>query len=195
MTTGDADGRGALRRRLPFLLPVLVFLVLAGYFLWGLGPERDPRDVPSPLVGEPLPEITLPPIPGRGGEGLDTAAIKARGEPALVNVFASWCVPCLAEHPILTRLAEREGVAIYGINYKDAAAEARTWLNRHGDPYTRIGALPAERAEAGIDLGIYGVPETFVIDSNGIIRHKETGPITRKRLQKTILPLLDRLGG
>jgi len=194
MTADSVDRRSALLRRLPFLLPVLVFLVLAGYFLWGLNPERNPRDVPSALVGDPLPEVTLPPIAGRDGTGLDTAAIKARGEPALVNVFASWCVPCLAEHPILMRLAERGDVPIYGINYKDAAPEARAWLDRHGDPYTRIGALPAERAEAGIELGIYGVPETYVIDSNGIIRHKETGPITRKRLNKTILPLLDRLG-
>ena len=189
------DPRAVGLRRGLFLLPVVVFLVIAGYFVWGLQPDRNPRDVPSALVGKPLPAFDLPAVDGLdGSEGLDAQALVAEAEgPMLVNVFASWCVPCLAEHPILMRLAGRGEVPVYGINYKDAPADARQWLVRHGNPYEKIGALSQERAEVGIELGIYGVPETYVVDADGVIRHKETGPITPESLNETIRPLLAKL--
>lgn len=186
----DGGARRGLATRLLFLLPVLVFLVVAGYFLWGLQPGRDPRVVPSALVGQPVPQFQLPPVAGMGGNGLTTADLTAPGRPVLLNVFASWCVPCLAEHPILIRLAEERDIPIYGINYKDKAADARQWLGQHGNPYAEIGALSDERAEVGIDLGIYGVPETYVVGPDGTIRYKHVGPIHAKALREKILPLL-----
>lgn len=177
-------------RRFVFLLPVLVFLVLAGYFFWGLQPERDPRDVPSALVGKQVPGFSLPPIAGSGSGGVSRDAIVAQEGPVILNVFASWCAPCRIEHPLWMRLSRQSDVPVYGINYKDKPADARAWLARHGDPYTRIGAMTADRAATGIDLGIYGVPETYLIAPDGTILFKHAGPVTEKVLREDILPRL-----
>jgi cytochrome c biogenesis protein CcmG/thiol:disulfide interchange protein DsbE len=173
-------------RRLLFLIPVLVF---AGVGIGlALGLTRDPSILPSALIGKPVPEFDLPPLDGLDRPGLASADLEGRA--VLVNVFASWCVPCRAEHPILMRLAER-GVPIYGINYKDKPDQAGAWLGELGDPFERIGADQSGRV--AIDWGVYGVPETFVIDAAGRIRHKFVGPLMPQDVDKTLLPMLAEL--
>ena len=165
--TIDADRPPA--RRLGYLIPVLLFLVVAGFL--GVGLLLNPRIIPSALIDKPVPRFALPGLEGHQGLASDDLT----GGVQLVNVFASWCVPCRAEHPILMEL-KRQGVApIQGINYKDAPANARDYLAETGDPYERIGADRDGRA--GIEWGVYGVPETFVIDAKGRIAYKQVGPI------------------
>ncbi|HSR72216.1 MAG TPA: DsbE family thiol:disulfide interchange protein, partial [Kiloniellales bacterium] len=145
-------------RRILYLLPVVVFALVAGTFLWGLDPARDPSNVPSVMIDEPAPAFDLPPIAGMEGPGLSDADLRT-GRVTLVNFFASWCIPCRIEHPQLTALSEEHGVTIYGINYKDEAGDATRWLADLGDPFARIGADTSGRV--AIDWGVYGVPETF----------------------------------
>jgi len=170
-----------------FVLPVVLLLGIAVLFAVGL--RHDPSVVPSVLIDKPVPDFDLPPLRD-GKPGLATADLKSKV--ALVNVFASWCIPCRIEHPLFMRLAEEGEVPIFGINYKDAPADAQRWLAELGDPYTRIGADRAGRA--GIEWGVYGVPETFVVDGTGTIRFKQIGPLTAEVLEKTILPLVRELG-
>lgn len=179
-------------KRLLFLLPVAVFLVVVGYFAWGLLSDRNPREVPSALVGQQLPQFDLPPVEGLEPAGLATADITRAQQPVLLNVFASWCGPCRVEHPILMRLAEREGIKVFGIAYKDKPADTRRFIENLGNPYRRIGADQSGRI--GIELGVSGVPETYIVGPSGEIRHKHTGPITGQALRETILPLLQKLG-
>lgn len=174
-------------RRILFLLPVIIFAVVAAYFAVGL--QRDPRIVPSALLDKPAPDFDLPPV-------LDTvpglATADFNGQVTMVNVFASWCVPCRAEHPLLMRLAEDRVVTIYGLNWKDKQADAAAWLAELGNPYSRIGHDLSGRV--GIDWGVYGVPETYLIDKRGRIRYKHVGPIVSARtLQDTILPIIREL--
>ena len=176
-----------LIRRLLFLIPVAVFIGVGIGLAVGL--TRDPSVLPSALLDKPVPAFELPPIEGRGGEGLRSADLA--GGVALVNVFASWCVPCRAEHPVLLGLAER-GVPIYGINYKDRPEQARAWLEELGDPFKSIGADRDGRVS--IDWGVYGVPETFVIGPDGRIRHKFVGPLQPRDVEDTLLPLIAELG-
>ena len=150
----------ARRRWLLFALPVVVFASLAVFL--GLGLTRDPSTLPSALVGKPAPEFVLPPLEGRDEHGLGRADLG--GRPMLVNVFASWCVPCRIEHPVLTRLAE-QGVVVQAINYKDRPEDTKAWLAELGDPFEHVGADRSGRV--GIDWGVYGVPETYVIDKDG----------------------------
>jgi cytochrome c biogenesis protein CcmG, thiol:disulfide interchange protein DsbE len=173
-------------RRLLYLLPVLIFVGVGIGLAVGL--TRDPGTLPSALIDRPVPTFDLPPIEGMPGEGLSSADLK--GEVGLVNVFASWCVPCRAEHPLLMGLAER-GVVINGIDYKDPAEQAARWLGELGNPFARIGADRDGRV--AIDFGVYGVPETFVVDREGRIRHKHVGPLQPSDLEQTVLPLLERL--
>ncbi|MFQ5566595.1 MAG: DsbE family thiol:disulfide interchange protein [Paracoccaceae bacterium] len=189
-TAKHGPGRrlGAWAARLIYLLPVLLFGVVTGYFLWGLDPERDPSEVPSVLIDKPAPEFSLPPVQGRT-LGLSTADLK--GEVSLVNVFASWCTACRYEHPLLMRLKADGAVPIHGLNYKDRPEDAAEWLDTLGDPYTRTGADQSGRI--GIEWGVYGVPETFVISREGRIMHKHIGPVTEKDLEDAILPLIERL--
>ncbi len=175
----------ALPKPLLYALPVLLFLGLAGAFYIGLG--RDPSVVPSPLIDRPAPTFTLPPLLDDKG-GLATQDLA--GKVTLVNVFASWCAPCRAEHPVLMRLA-KDGVELVGIDYKDDPAAARIWLSELGDPFRRIGADRA--GSAAIDWGVYGVPESFVIDKNGVIRYKQVGPLSVAIVDGTILPLMRKL--
>ncbi|MDR3516398.1 MAG: DsbE family thiol:disulfide interchange protein [Azospirillaceae bacterium] len=175
-------------RTLIFLIPLLVFLVLAGYFAVGL--NRDPNLVPSALIDQPVPTFSLPGLPGQGA-GLASADLHGRAQ--IVNVFASWCAPCRVEHPMLVRLARENGVLVRGIDYKDRPEDAAAWLSQMGNPYQGIGADTDGRV--AIDWGVYGVPETYVIDRQGRIRYKQVGPLTAADIDGKILPLLKELQG
>jgi cytochrome c biogenesis protein CcmG, thiol:disulfide interchange protein DsbE len=173
-------------KRLLFILPALVFVVVGVGLAIGL--TRDPSVLPSALIDREVPAFELPPIEGGEGPGFSSADLQ--GQVALVNVFASWCVPCRVEHPLLMALAE-QGVAIYGINYKDPPGQALSWLEELGDPFVKIGADRSGRV--AIDWGVYGVPETFVVDREGRIRHKHVGPLMARDLERDLLPLLAEL--
>lgn len=175
-----------MSRRLLFILPLLTLALMAGFFAWSLTSGRDPASIGSVLVGRPAPKLDLPPL--REGEAALTDALLRTGKPVLVNFFASWCTPCLAEHPLFTRLAEREGAAIIGIAWKNKPGEARAWLKRLGDPFKYAG-LDLE-GRTGLDWGLSGVPETYLIDGQGVVRHHYRGPITERDLSGTIIPFL-----
>ena len=153
-----------------------------------VGLTLNPREIPSPLIGKPVPRFDLPPVRGRT---LGLASSDLKGEVSIVNVFASWCVPCKEEHPVFMRM-KREGLLpIHGLNYKDRPEDAAKWLDELGDPYTRTGADIDGRV--AIDWGVYGVPETFVIDREGGIAYKHIGPVTPEVLDQTLRPLIARL--
>lgn len=181
-----AGSASVTTRRLRYLAPVIVFVALAGLLGWGL--NRDPREIPSTMIGKPVPQFSLPPVKGRT-LGLSDADLK--GEVSLVNVFASWCVACREEHPLLLKLKTDGVVPIHGLDYKDPPDDAARWLNTFGDPYTRTAADLNGRVS--IDWGVYGVPETFVIGKDGRIAYKHIGPLTQEVLDRTILPLVTRL--
>ena len=186
LTTSDAGSAELRRRRLRYLAPVFVFAALALMLGWGL--THDPRAIPSTLIGKPVPHFSLPPVKGRS-LGLSDPDLK--GEVSLVNVFASWCVACREEHQLLLKLKTDGVVPIHGLNYKDAPDDAARWLNTFSDPYTRTGADLNGRV--GIDWGVYGVPETFVIGKDGRIAYKHIGPLTPEALDRIVLPLIGRL--
>lgn len=173
-------------RRLGFLLPVVIFIVLAVAFAIGL--TLRPDEIPSALIGKPVPAFELPPVKGRT---LGLSSTDLEGEVSLVNVFASWCVECRVEHPILMKLANDGTVPVHGLNYKDRPDDASTWLDELGDPYTRTGADLNGRV--GIEWGVYGVPETFVVDRSGRIAYKHIGALTPEVLRREVLPLVERL--
>ncbi|SDR96945.1 cytochrome c biogenesis protein CcmG, thiol:disulfide interchange protein DsbE [Halopseudomonas xinjiangensis] len=165
-------------RKVLLLIPLAIFLVLAGFFLHTLwsksqqeGPASSSIELPSPLIGKPFPEFSLPSVEE---DGPTITEEDLKGQPALVNVWATWCVACRAEHPVLNRLAE-QGVVIHGVNYKDDSAAARSWLKDFHDPY-QLDVADTE-GRLGIDLGVYGAPETYLIDAEGIIRYKFIGVI------------------
>ena len=172
--------------RLLFILPLLLFGAIAAYFAVGL--TKDPRLLPSALIDKPAPEFDLPPVHD-GQEGFAKANLG--GEVKLVNVFASWCVPCKVEHPVLMRFAETNDTPLYGINYKDKKTNAVAWLKQLGDPYKRIGQDLSGRV--GIEWGVYGVPETYVVDREGRIRYRHVGPILPDAMKEKILPLIEEL--
>ena len=179
-------------RRLRYLAPVFLFVALAA----ALGVQLltgDPGKVPSALIDKPVPEFALPPVQGFEDAGGFATADLGTGEIALVNIFASWCGPCRVEHPLLMALAEAGTVPLYGINYKDMPDDAERWLGRLGNPYTLMGADLDGRT--GIEWGVYGVPETFVVDGAGRIRHRHVGVLSRHDLDETILPLIEDLRG
>ena len=182
--TGSQEHAAALRLR--YLVPIIVFAALALTLSWAL--NRDPQTIPSALIGRPVPQFALAPVKGRT-LGLSTADLT--GEVSLVNVFASWCVECRAEHSLLLQIKAGAIVPIHGLNYKDAPDDAARWLNTFGDPYTRTGADLNVRV--GIDWGVYGVPETFVIAKDGRVAHKQIGPISPESWEGTMLPLIRRL--
>ncbi len=185
-TISVAAKPAAPRRPWPYLLPIAIFAGI-GILLY-LGLYRDPTLVPSPLIGKPVPEFELGPVQGRE---LGLSSQDLRHEVTLVNVFASWCVACRDEHPLFLDL-DREGIVpIHGLNYKDAPEDAAAWLDVLGDPYTRIGADLDGRV--GLDWGVYGVPETFVVGRNGHIAYKHIGPVTPRVLDEIILPLVRAL--
>ncbi|MEM0922652.1 MAG: DsbE family thiol:disulfide interchange protein [Pseudomonadota bacterium] len=166
-------------------IPLLAALLVLSTFLLGLG-RSNINDLPSMLIDKPAPEFALAPLHD-GSPGLSTVDLKAPGV-KLVNIWASWCGPCRAEHPFLNALAE-EGVTVHGINYKDAPQNARAFLEELGDPYTRIGTDQSGRA--GIEWGVYGVPETFVIDGAGQVIYKHIGPISPGDVRDKIRPAME----
>ena len=182
-SSGRPDPR---RRRFLFLIPLVGFLALAAAFALRLG--TDPSLLPSPLIGRAVPAFSLPPVKGRQ---LGLASADLKGEVSLVNVFASWCVACREEHPLLMQLAQTGTVPVHGLNYKDRPDDAARWLDTMGDPYTRTGADLDGRV--GIDWGVYGVPETFVVDAEGRIAFKQIGPVTPEILDQKLLPLVSKL--
>lgn len=168
-------------------LPLAGFAVLLVFLTVGLGLK--PREVPSPLLDRPLPAFTLPTL---AAPAQSLSPQDLRGQVWLLNVWASWCVACQQEHPVLVEFAKRETVPLLGLNYKDKREDALRWLGKYGDPYR--ASLSDMDGRVGIDLGVYGVPETYVIDKQGVIRHKHIGAVTPEALRDTILPLLRKLG-
>ena len=173
-------------KSLRFVLPLAVFLLLIVFLYVGL--YRDPREVPSPLVNKPTPAFSLAQLDDPAKK-LGPADMK--GQVWLLNVWASWCVSCREEHPLLVQLAQANIVPVIGLNYKDTNALGKKWLADNGDPY-KLSVVDAD-GRVGIDLGVYGVPETFVVDKSGVIRYKQIGPITAEALQQKILPLVREL--
>ena len=193
MTSAVNETRDRRRRMAMALLPVVVFAGLAVLFVIGLGQE-DPSRVPSVLIGKPAPEFDLPPLEGlthRGTPVPGFATSDLQGNVTLVNIWASWCGPCRDEHPHLMALSEVDGVRLVGINYKDEPANARRFLGALGLPYEAVGVDVDGRTF--VDWGAYGVPETFIVDGAGVIRHKYIGPITGRALENTILPMVEEL--
>lgn len=170
-----------------YLTPLILFLALAALLYAGL--SRDPRVVPSPLIDKPAPEFSLPSLKDPRAQ---ITLNDLKGQVALLNVWATWCSACRAEHPLLVRLA-KQGVKIYGLNYKDNRDTALRLLQQTGDPY--IANAFDETGRVGIDWGVYGAPETFVLDKQGIIRYKHIGPVTVDAINDTIMPLIQELQG
>ncbi len=181
-----SDTPSLRRRRVLVMLPAGVFAGLAVVLGWGLA--RNAQIIPSALIGKEVPEFSLPPVQGRS---LGLASANLKGEVSLVNVFASWCVACREEHPVFMALRSTNAVPIHGINYKDRPSDAAKWLNTMGDPYTRTGADLNGRVS--IDWGVYGVPETFVIDTEGRIAFKHVGAVTPEVYRDRIAPLIAEL--
>lgn len=171
-----------------FTIPLLAFVVVVA--LLGVGLTLKPRELPSPLLGKPAPAFELPSLPP-ARETFSSAQM--RGDAWLLNVWASWCEACRTEHPLLNRLAQAGSVHIVGLNYKDDAADADAWLRRFGNPYTHIAF--DRHGRVGIEYGVYGVPETYLIDRHGIIRFKHIGPLTPDILRRRLLPLVETLNG
>ncbi|MCW9033330.1 MAG: DsbE family thiol:disulfide interchange protein [Rhodospirillales bacterium] len=176
-----------MKQRIFYLLPLSVFLILAIYFAVGL--TKDPRRLPSALIDRAVPAFDLEPIQGhdRGFKSTDLL-----GQVSLVNVFGSWCVACLAEHPFLIELKETKAIPIYGLNWRETSPDAAIkWLKRHGDPYTLIGNDADSRV--AIDFGVTGAPESFIVDKQGTVRYKHVGPIYPDIWEKTLLPIVEAL--
>ena len=170
-----------------FLIPLALFLLLAGFLAMGL--TRDPHELPSPLVGKPAPVFSLPRL--EPGPAAQFSSRQMQGQVWLLNVWASWCVSCRQEHPVLMDFAKTAVVPLIGLDYKDARADARGWLAEHGDPYV-LSAVDLD-GRVGIDYGVYGVPETYVIDKAGRIRFKQIGPLSAEAMASKILPLIREL--
>ena len=177
--------------RWPFVLPLVVVAVLGGIFVKRLADVEqgvDPKSIPTVLANTPAPAFDLPPLPGRG-EALRSEDLK--GQVTLINFWGSWCVACVAEHPMLLEIAKSGVVKIQGIAWRDDPTDSLAWLAKHGDPFDRVGQDP--RSRAAIDFGVVAAPESHVIDKQGIIRYKESGIITRDKWQNTIKPLIEKL--
>jgi cytochrome c biogenesis protein CcmG/thiol:disulfide interchange protein DsbE len=191
-TTSDAKPPRRFRGLL--LAPALIFAGIVLMFGFALQ-KGDPSRLPSALIGKPAPPLNLPPLEGLTRDdgqpfpGIDTAAFTRDGTVAVVNFWASWCAPCVEEHPLLVSLAQRSGIALYGINYKDQATNARRFLGRYGNPFKAVGADVTGRA--AIEWGVYGMPETFVIDRQGRIAYKHVGPLSPESLTTKLLPAIE----
>lgn len=173
-------------KALRWSMPFGIFVVLVA-FLW-IGLSHDPREIPSPLIDKPAPQFRLAKLE-TPSESLGTSDLK--GTVWMLNVWASWCVSCRVEHPLLVQLAQQKLVPVYGLDYKDKPDDGRAWLAQHGNPYA-ASIIDAD-GRIGIDYGVYGVPETFVIDKKGFVRYKQIGPLTPEALQSKILPLVREL--
>ena len=173
-------------KALKYIIPLAVFVALLGFFAVGL--TRDPREVPSPLIDKPAPAFKLQQLHDQGAAFTPE---DMKGKVWLLNVWASWCVSCRVEHPLLVEMSRTNVVPIVGLNYKDQRDDGMQWLSKFGNPYV-LSAYDVE-GKVGIDYGVYGVPETFVIDKQGMIRYKQIGPVTPEALEKKILPLIRKL--
>ena len=169
------------------VVPFVIFAILLGFLVVGLGLK--PREIPSPLINKPAPAFSLPLLDAPDQR---LSAQDMRGKVWILNVWASWCVACRIEHPLLVEFSKTGVVPIYGLNYKDKREDAIGWLRKFGNPYTR--SLSDTAGLVGIDFGVYGVPETFVIDKQGVIRLKQIGPVTPEVLRDEILPMVRKLG-
>ncbi len=169
-----------------YLIPAVIFIGLIAVLAVGL--RLDPRHVPSPLIGKPLPSFNLAALNEPDRLISETTFF---GKPRLLNVWASWCSACVIEHPLLVSLAQQNQVEIFGLNYKDDPRKAEAWLRKHRNPYKLI--IVDDEGDLGLDLGVYGVPETFVIDKQGVIRYKQVGPLDQQVINEIILPLLKEL--
>ena len=169
-----------------FFLPVFLFLVLCGFLFIGL--YKDPSEVPSPLIGKAVPEFSLPKLLDSSSQFTQRELF---GKVSLLNVWGTWCFACKQEHPVLLELAKKNVAPIYGLNYKDDTAQAKMYLRDFGNPFVANAA--DEQGRVAKDWGVYGAPETFVIDRKGIIRHKHIGPLTLQDLESKILPLIQQL--
>ena len=169
------------------LIPLLIFMVLVGFL--GVGLSLKPREIPSPLINKPAPDFSLPTL---DAPELKMSTQDLRGKVWILNVWASWCVACRIEHPLLVEFAKTGAAPVYGLNYKDKREDAIRWLGKFGNPYSR--SLSDTEGLVGIDFGVYGVPETFVIDKTGVIRMKHIGPLTPEVLRDDVVPLLRKLG-
>ena len=171
---------------LKYIVPLILFIVLAVFLAMGL--KLNPRDIPSPLIDKPAPIFSLP-VLSNPQQKLTNQDLK--GQVWLLNVWASWCGSCRSEHPIFNQLAEMNAVTIVGLNYKDEPQAARQWLAQLGNPYN-VSIMDIE-GRTGIDYGVYGVPETFIIDKKGMIRYKFTGPVTASDVNEIFLPMISQL--
>jgi cytochrome c biogenesis protein CcmG/thiol:disulfide interchange protein DsbE len=169
-----------------YLIPLIVFVVVAA-FLW-VGLSLDPREVPSPFINKPAPAFTLQKL---YQPEVRVSNTDMKGKVWLLNVWASWCVACRSEHPLMVQFSRANLVPIYGLNYKDAPSDAKRWLQTLGNPY--VASLVDYEGNVGIDYGVYGVPETFIIDKQGVIRHKVIGPVTPSILDNCVVPLVRKL--
>jgi cytochrome c biogenesis protein CcmG/thiol:disulfide interchange protein DsbE len=189
MAASESGGR---RRRLLVLLPLIAFLALATLFFIRLF-AGDPTRLPSALIGRPVPETTLPAVPGLMRDGIPIPGIASgdfKGEVTLVNVWASWCAPCHDEAPLLMQLAQDKRIRIVGINYKDQPDNARRFIGRYGNPFVAAGA--DSNGRASIEWGVYGVPETFLVGRDGRIAFKLVGPITSENIAAQIMPAIEK---
>lgn len=180
-------------RGLKLIVPLAVFAAIAVLLFVGLR-SGDPSKLPSVLIGKPVPEFTLPPLEGlvRDGKpvpGFSNADL-ARGKVSVVNVWASWCIPCHKEHPYIVSLGERSGAPLFGLNQKDETAAARRFLGRYGNPFAAVGV--DRNGAVSIDWGVYGVPETFIVNGKGHIVHKHVGPIDDKIIEEELLPVIEK---
>ncbi|MEC7794409.1 MAG: DsbE family thiol:disulfide interchange protein [Pseudomonadota bacterium] len=177
-------------KRLIAILPLLLVAVIGAFLLWGLNPDRDPNEIPSVLISQPTPDFSLAPVPGLDVPGLASADLAGHPGPVVVNFFASWCVPCKAEHAMLSRLVERDGMRLVGINYKDKPEDVVRWLADLGNPYSAIGSDLDGRA--GIEWGISGVPETFIVSGDGTVLYRYVGPIVEEEAIRKFSLALDQ---
>lgn len=192
MSMATETSGGSLRRKLLVALPLIVFLALAALFLYRLG-AGDPSRIPSALIGREAPRGDLPPVLGLVADGKPVPGLNSadfQGNVTLVNVWASWCVPCHDEVPQLEQLAKDKRIRLVGINYKDQPDNARRFIGRYGNPFAAVGADPNGRA--AIEWGVYGVPETFIVGRDGRIAYKLVGPITEQNLKTAVMPAIEK---
>ncbi|MCX5521282.1 DsbE family thiol:disulfide interchange protein [Kaistia defluvii] len=188
MTATEAKPARSLGRRLAIAAPIAAFAALAVIFVIRLEQGGDPSLIPSALIGRAAPATVLPPLEGLDRPGIDTAELA--GKVTLVNIWASWCVPCREEHPILEKLAADGRINLVGINYKDKPANARGFLGQMGNPYAAVGV--DEKGRSSIDWGVYGVPETFLVGRDGKIRFKFVGPLSEESLSSVLMPEIEK---
>ena len=177
--------------KLRFLIPLAIFGVLSAFFIMQLNNVKegnDPRTLKSVLIDRPVPDFKMDELPGRG---MPLHSDHLKGEVTVVNLFGSWCVACLAEHPYLMEIKKRGDVPIHGIDWRDDPVQGYNWLKKHGDPYTRVGADP--NSHVSIAFGVTGAPESFIVDKNGIIRYKHIGPINHEVWTTTLMPIIEEL--